>query len=107
MVYNLLVYFVVCVCVCDILVLTLCYFCSRPVMAILDIEVLEVDPDKRDVILDDLIQEHGPSDCTVIVTMATGEEFSDEMIDAVLDTFAEADLSETILVRLVQVVDEL
>ena len=76
-------------------------------MAILDIEVLEVDPDKRDVILDDLIQEHGPSDCTVIVTMATGEEFSDEMIDAVLDTFAEADLSETILVRLVQVVDEL
>ena len=70
-------------------------------MAILDIEVLEVDPDKRDVILDEIIQEYGPLDCTIIVTMATGEDFSDEMIEAVLDLFTDADLSETILVRLV------
>jgi hypothetical protein len=68
-------------------------------MAILDLPVLEVDPDKRDVIFDEIIQEHGPPDGTVVVTMATGEDFSDEMIDAILDAFIDAGLSDTILVR--------
>ncbi len=66
-------------------------------MAILDLDVLTVDPDRRDMVFNDIIAQQGPPDGTVVVTMATGEEFTDDAIDGILDTFGE--VGDIILVR--------
>ncbi|KAJ8299183.1 hypothetical protein KUTeg_023243 [Tegillarca granosa] len=71
----------------------------RPVMAVIDIEVLEVQEKKKKALLDNVIRQQGPPDGTVIVSVANGD-FDDDMVDSVVETFS--DIGEIILVRFVE-----
>lgn len=66
-------------------------------MAILELEVMHVDEEKRDTILNQVICEQGPPDGTVVVSMTTEEELDDEMVDELLGLFG--DIGDIILVR--------
>ena len=66
-------------------------------MAIIDIETLVIDEVKREEVYQSVIDKQGPPDGTVVVAMADGDDFDDDVINAVLTTFGE--ISEVILVR--------
>ncbi|XP_069133360.1 synaptojanin-1-like isoform X2 [Argopecten irradians] len=71
----------------------------RPVLALLDIDILEVKEDKKAQVFREVISQQGPSDGTVIVSTADGE-FDDDMVDTVVETFTE--LGDITLVRFVE-----
>ena len=71
----------------------------RPVAALLDITVLKVDKKLKDRVQEDVVQEQGPTDGTVIVSSIDNSMLSDSSADQVMELFAE--IGEIILVRLV------
>jgi len=71
----------------------------RPVMAMIDIEVLRSDDALRSCTFQRAVNWLGPPDGTVVLSLQSGDEFSDELVEDVVDTFAE--FGEIILVRLV------
>ena len=71
----------------------------RPVAALLDITVLKVDKKLKDRVQEDVVQEQGPTDGSVIVSSIDNSMLSDSSADQVMELFAE--IGEIILVRLV------
>ncbi len=71
--------------------------CCRPVLAILEVEVLHIDEDRREEVYKHVIGQQGPPDGTIIVSMTNHQEFDDDTVDEVLNTFGE--IGEIILVR--------
>ncbi|XP_064208707.1 synaptojanin-1 isoform X5 [Anguilla rostrata] len=77
----------------------------RPVVAVMDVDVLEVDPEARHQVYKDVIALQGPPDGTVLVSLCgsgSGEEdyFDDALIDELLDKFTA--FGEVILIRFVE-----
>ncbi|XP_035391520.1 synaptojanin-1 isoform X6 [Electrophorus electricus] len=75
----------------------------RPVVAIIDVDVLEVDPEVRHQVYKDVIALQGPPDGTILVSLgASGpsDYFDDALIDELLDKFAS--FGEVILIRFVE-----
>uniref|UniRef100_A0A665UZF4 phosphoinositide 5-phosphatase n=1 Tax=Echeneis naucrates TaxID=173247 RepID=A0A665UZF4_ECHNA len=72
----------------------------RPVVAVIDVDILEVDPHARHQVYKDVIALQGPPDGTILVSLcSSGPEdyFSDALIDELLDKFAY--FGEVILIR--------
>uniref|UniRef100_A0A673YRG4 phosphoinositide 5-phosphatase n=1 Tax=Salmo trutta TaxID=8032 RepID=A0A673YRG4_SALTR len=72
----------------------------RPVMAVMDIDVLEVDPDARHQVYKEVIALQGPPDGTILVSLCSSgpdDYFDDALIDELLDKFAV--FGEVILIR--------
>ena len=69
----------------------------RPVLAIIDAEVMLVDETKREDVYSHVIDEQGPPDGTVIVSLPNGEEFNEEQIENILGVFQE--IGDLLLVR--------
>ncbi len=69
----------------------------RPVLAIVDIETLEIEEERREDVYAGVIDNQGPPDGTVILALADGDDFEDEIINKILETLSE--LGEIILVR--------
>uniref|UniRef100_A0A665UZ38 Synaptojanin-1 n=1 Tax=Echeneis naucrates TaxID=173247 RepID=A0A665UZ38_ECHNA len=75
----------------------------RPVVAVIDVDILEVDPHARHQVYKDVIALQGPPDGTILVSLcSSGPEdyFSDALIDELLDKFAY--FGEVILIRFVE-----
>eukprot|EP00063_Salmo_salar_P010460 XP_013985295.1 PREDICTED: synaptojanin-1 isoform X5 [Salmo salar] len=75
----------------------------RPVMAVIDIDVLEVDPDARHQVYKEVIALQGPPDGTILVSLCSSgpdDYFDDALIDELLDKFAV--FGEVILIRFVE-----
>ncbi|XP_053296972.1 synaptojanin-1 isoform X1 [Pleuronectes platessa] len=75
----------------------------RPVVAIMDVDILEVDPDARHQVYKDVIAKQGPPDGTILVSLCTSgpdDYFDDALIDELLDKFAQ--FGEVILIRFVE-----
>ncbi|XP_067289575.1 synaptojanin-1 isoform X3 [Pseudorasbora parva] len=75
----------------------------RPVVAIIDMDVLEVDPEARHQVYKEVIALQGPPDGTILVSLcASGPDdfFDDALIDELLDKFA--NFGEVILIRFVE-----
>uniref|UniRef100_A0A3P9P958 Synaptojanin-1 n=1 Tax=Poecilia reticulata TaxID=8081 RepID=A0A3P9P958_POERE len=75
----------------------------RPVVAIIDVDILEVDPEERHQVYKDVIALQGPPDGTILVSLCSSgpdDYFSDELIDELLDKFA--NFGEVILIRFVE-----
>nr|XP_046265976.1 synaptojanin-1 isoform X2 [Scatophagus argus] len=75
----------------------------RPVVAIMDVDILEVDPEARHQVYKDVIALQGPPDGTILVSLcSSGPEdyFDDPLIDELLDKFAQ--FGEVILIRFVE-----
>nr|XP_023661015.1 synaptojanin-1 isoform X3 [Paramormyrops kingsleyae] len=75
----------------------------RPVVAVIDVDVLEVDPEARHQVYKDVIAQQGPPDGTVLVSLCgSGDDnfFDDGLIDELLDKFAA--FGEVILIRFVE-----
>uniref|UniRef100_A0A8C6P170 phosphoinositide 5-phosphatase n=1 Tax=Nothobranchius furzeri TaxID=105023 RepID=A0A8C6P170_NOTFU len=75
----------------------------RPVVAVIDVDILEVDPEARHQVYKDVIALQGPPDGTILVSLCTSgpdDYFSDELIDELLDKFA--NFGEVILIRFVE-----
>ncbi|XP_062392395.1 synaptojanin-1 isoform X2 [Sardina pilchardus] len=75
----------------------------RPVMAIIDVDVLEVDPEARHQVYKDVIALQGPPDGTILVSLCSSgpdDYFDDALIDELLDKFAA--FGEVILIRFVE-----
>ncbi|KAI1903398.1 hypothetical protein AGOR_G00026770 [Albula goreensis] len=75
----------------------------RPVVAIIDVDVLEVDPEARHQVYKDVIALQGPPDGTILISLcSSGEDdyFDDALIDELLDKFAA--FGEVILIRFVE-----
>ncbi|XP_047199386.1 synaptojanin-1 isoform X4 [Hippoglossus stenolepis] len=75
----------------------------RPVVAIMDVDILEVDPDARHQVYKDVIAMQGPPDGTILVSLCTSgpdDYFDDTLIDELLDKFAQ--FGEVILIRFVE-----
>ncbi|XP_041863662.1 synaptojanin-1 isoform X3 [Melanotaenia boesemani] len=75
----------------------------RPVVAIMDVDILEVDPEARHQVYKDVIALQGPPDGTILVSLCSSgpdDYFSDELIDELLDKFA--NFGEVILIRFVE-----
>uniref|UniRef100_A0AAZ3NX46 phosphoinositide 5-phosphatase n=1 Tax=Oncorhynchus tshawytscha TaxID=74940 RepID=A0AAZ3NX46_ONCTS len=73
----------------------------RPVMAVMDIDVLEVDPDARHQVYKEVIALQGPPDGTILVSLCSSgpdDYFDDALIDELLDKFAV--FGEVILISL-------
>lgn len=73
---------------------------SRPVVAIIDVDILEVDPEARHQVYKDVIALQGPPDGTVLVSLCSSgpdDYFDDALIDELLDKFA--NFGEVILIR--------
>jgi len=66
-------------------------------MALIEIEILRSDDDLRSSTLQRAVKWLGPPDGTVVLARESGDEFTDELIDEVLDAFGE--FGEIILVR--------
>lgn len=66
-------------------------------MALIEIEVLRCNEDQRNAALKRVIEQLGPADGTVILEVESGEEFSDELVEEIVDSFG--DFGEIILVR--------
>jgi len=66
-------------------------------MALIEIEVLRSDDALRHSTLQRAVNWLGPPDGTVVLTLESGDEFSDELVEGVVDTFGE--FGEIILVR--------
>ncbi|XP_071362361.1 synaptojanin-1 isoform X3 [Trachinotus anak] len=75
----------------------------RPVVAIIDVDILEVDPEARHQVYKDVIALQGPPDGTILVSLCTSgpdDYFDDALIDELLDKFA--NFGEVILIRFVE-----
>ncbi|XP_030294841.1 synaptojanin-1 isoform X4 [Sparus aurata] len=75
----------------------------RPVVAIMDVDILEVDPEARHQVYKEVIALQGPPDGTILVSLcSSGPEdyFDDALIDELLDKFAQ--FGEVILIRFVE-----
>ncbi|XP_008276113.1 synaptojanin-1 isoform X1 [Stegastes partitus] len=75
----------------------------RPVVAIMDVDILEVDPEARHQVYKDVIALQGPPDGTILVSLCTSgpdDYFDDPLIDELLDKFA--NFGEVILIRFVE-----
>ncbi|XP_034034199.1 synaptojanin-1 isoform X5 [Thalassophryne amazonica] len=75
----------------------------RPVVSIMDVDILEVDPEDRHQVYKDVISLQGPPDGTILVSLCTSgpnDYFDDALIDELLDKFAE--FGEVILIRFVE-----
>ncbi|XP_062869631.1 synaptojanin-1 isoform X2 [Trichomycterus rosablanca] len=75
----------------------------RPVVAIIDVDVLEVDPVARHQVYKDVIALQGPPDGTILVSLCSSgpdDYFDDALIDELLDKFAT--FGEVILIRFVE-----
>ena len=66
-------------------------------LAIIDIETLVIDEERREKIYQSVIDRQGPPDGTVVVAVADGDDFDDDVIDQILTTLGE--IGEIILVR--------
>ncbi|XP_060764936.1 synaptojanin-1 isoform X2 [Neoarius graeffei] len=75
----------------------------RPVVAIIDVDILEVDPEARHQVYKDVIALQGPPDGTVLVSLCSSgpnDYFDDALIDELLDKFA--NFGDVILIRFVE-----
>uniref|UniRef100_A0A8D0A1T6 Synaptojanin-1 n=1 Tax=Sander lucioperca TaxID=283035 RepID=A0A8D0A1T6_SANLU len=75
----------------------------RPVVSIIDVDILEVDPDARHQVYKDVIALQGPPDGTILVSLCSSgpdDYFDDALIDELLDKFAH--FGEVILIRFVE-----
>ncbi|KAM9455269.1 synaptojanin-1 isoform 2-T3 [Clarias gariepinus] len=75
----------------------------RPVVAIIDVDILEVNPEARNQVYKDVIALQGPPDGTVLVSLCSSgpdDYFDDALIDELLDKFA--NFGEVILIRFVE-----
>ncbi|XP_057176713.1 synaptojanin-1 isoform X3 [Triplophysa rosa] len=75
----------------------------RPVVAIIDVDILEVDPDARHQVYKEVIGLQGPPDGTILVSLCSSgpdDYFDDALIDDLLDKFA--GFGEVILIRFVE-----
>ena len=63
----------------------------------IEIDVLQVDEDRREETFDEVINEQGPPDGSVIVALASKGEFAENTVDEILTTLGE--IGEIILVR--------
>lgn len=73
---------------------------SRPVVSIIDVDILEVDPEARHQVYKDVIALQGPPDGTILVSLCSSgpdDYFDDALIDELLDKFA--NFGEVILIR--------
>uniref|UniRef100_A0A3Q0RM98 Synaptojanin-1 n=1 Tax=Amphilophus citrinellus TaxID=61819 RepID=A0A3Q0RM98_AMPCI len=75
----------------------------RPVVALIDVDILEVDPEARHQVYKDVIARQGPPDGTILVSLCTSgpdDYFDDALIDELLDKFS--NFGEVILIRFVE-----
>lgn len=75
----------------------------RPVVAVMDVDILEVDPYARHQVYKDVIALQGPPDGTILVSLCTSgpnDYFDDALIDELLDKFS--NFGEVILIRFVE-----
>ncbi|KAM6910890.1 LOW QUALITY PROTEIN: synaptojanin-1 [Lycodopsis pacificus] len=75
----------------------------RPVVSIMDVDILEVDPDARHQVYKEVIALQGPPDGTILVSLCSSgpdDYFDDALIDELLDKFAQ--FGEVILIRFVE-----
>ncbi|XP_067464306.1 synaptojanin-1 isoform X2 [Thunnus thynnus] len=75
----------------------------RPVVAVIDVDILEVDPEARHQVYKDVIALQGPPDGTILVSLCTSgpdDYFDDALIDELLDKFS--NFGEVILIRFVE-----
>uniref|UniRef100_A0A8C5GU05 phosphoinositide 5-phosphatase n=1 Tax=Gouania willdenowi TaxID=441366 RepID=A0A8C5GU05_GOUWI len=78
----------------------------RPVVAVMDVDILEVDPEARHQVYKDVIALQGPPDGTILVSLCSSgpdDYFDDALIDELLDKFAS--FGEVILIRCVTHLD--
>ncbi len=78
----------------------LTFISCRPVVAIIDVDILEVDPEARHQVYKEVIALQGPPDGTILVSLCTSgpdDYFDDALIDDLLDKFAL--FGEVILIR--------
>lgn len=76
------------------------FFNNRPVVAVIDVDILEVDPEARRQVYKDVIALQGPPDGTVMVSLCSSgpdDYFDDALIDELLDKFTH--FGEVILIR--------
>lgn len=69
-------------------------------MAVIDVEILEVDPEARRQVYKDVIALQGPPDGTIMVSLCSSgldDYFDDALIDELLDKFTQ--FGEVILIR--------
>lgn len=69
-------------------------------MAVIDVDILEVDPETRHQVYKDVIGKQGPPDGTILVSLCSSgpdDYFSDDLIDELLDKFS--NFGEVILIR--------
>ncbi|XP_034405259.1 synaptojanin-1 isoform X2 [Cyclopterus lumpus] len=75
----------------------------RPVVSIIDVDILEVDPEARHQVYKEVIAQQGPPDGTILVSLCSSgpdDYFDDALIDELLDKFAH--FGEVILIRFVE-----
>ena len=73
-------------------------FASRPVMALFEVQLMEVKDKEKDRVFEEVLSQQGPQDATVIIAV-DGGEFEDDIVDEIVGTFSNT--GEIILVRLV------
>lgn len=78
------------------------YFFPRPVVALIDIDIFEIEAEERQKVYKEVIAMQGPPDGTIMVSIRSSsvEEnyFDDNLIDELLQKFAS--YGEVILIRL-------
>ncbi|XP_069744866.1 synaptojanin-1 isoform X3 [Narcine bancroftii] len=76
----------------------------RPVVAIIDIDIFDIDPDARQRVYKEVIALQGPPDGTVVVSLTSSssdhDTFDDNLIDQLLQQFAF--YGDVILIRFVE-----
>ncbi|XP_054569377.1 synaptojanin-1 isoform X2 [Eptesicus fuscus] len=76
----------------------------RPVVALIDIDIFEVEAEERQSVYRDVLAEQGPPDATVLVSVQSlgpeGGFFDDTLIDELLQQFA--NFGEVVLIRFVE-----
>ncbi|XP_074527766.1 synaptojanin-1 isoform X3 [Halichoeres trimaculatus] len=75
----------------------------RPVVSIIDVDILEVDPEARHQVYKDVIALQGPPDGTILVSLCSSgpdDFFDDPLIDELLEKFT--NFGEVILIRFVE-----
>ena len=70
-------------------------------VGLFEVETLEVVEEAKERTLQEVVNQQGPPDATVIISIATGEEFEDEAVSEIVERFTE--VGEIIIVRYVQV----
>ncbi|KAL8579225.1 hypothetical protein ACOMHN_010809 [Nucella lapillus] len=71
----------------------------RPVVGLFEVESVAVEEERKEGVLQEVIGDQGPPDATVIITMATGADFQDNVINDIVQRFTE--IGEVIIVRFV------